>query len=764
MVDPLEELREAARAALPPVEGRVAVPGLSEPVEVLRDRWGIAYLSASTLDDLWFAQGYVQASERLFQIELVLRAAGGRLSEWFSDLTVQADRFARTIGFHRIGDREAERWNDASISMMVRFVEGARAWIASMPAPPIEYAIVAAAPELPSDLGPWAAAFAYVAWGLSGNWDRELMRHRLAERLGPAADALLPPLPAETSELAAGSLGGRLLDGLPRSLGQGSNAWAVAGSRTASGRPLLANDPHLLTQQPAPWFELHLRAPGYVARGVTFPFCPGIVIATTPHHAWGLTNASGDVQDLYIERLNADRTAALMDGAWEPLTVRSETIEVRGGPAVAFEVRQTRHGPILESATVGVTGTEFEPLEGTFAIRWTASDGLLEPSALVEIVRASSFEEFRMGLRGLACPGQNVVYADIQGTIAYQCTGRYPIRRTGDGSVPVPGWTSDNDWDGYIPYEKLPWSKDPESGFIVTANNRMHDEDYPHLIGVDLHPPFRARRIAELLGAIAMISPDDARAMQIDTVSLPARRLLPRLLPTVPRSRRARQALQLLEGWDGDLRADSVSAAIYEVWVSRIAVRALSAEAQEDPSLVDGYLSWREPFVCIALPTMLDANVPPPAGGSWETIFADALEDALDVLHQDLGPERAGWRWGALHRVRFAHPFARMPGLGSMFVASESELGGDEQTILQGAIDAHLGFDAVVVPSWRVVVDLGSVDGALAILATGQSGNPMSPHWNDQSSSWEAGRLRPCPLSRAAVEAAAQHRLMLVPG
>jgi len=762
MSDPLDELREAARAALPPVEGQVAVAGLREPVEVLRDRWGIPYLSAGSQDDLWFAQGFVQASERLFQIELALRAANGRLSEWFSDLTVPADRFARTVGFHRIGALEAGRWTDPSRSMMRRFIAGARAWVASMPAPPLEYAMLGVPPELPEDLEGWAAVFAYLAWGLSGNWDDELLRLRLSERLGvSAAETLLPPGPVDPPVTAAGSLAGRLLEGLPRSHGQGSNNWVVSGSRTASGRPLLANDPHLLAQQPAAWFELHLRAPGYEARGVAFPFAPGIVVGATAHHAWGVTNVSGDIQDLYVERLNDAGTAAEFDGAWEPLEVRSETIEVRGGRAVTFEVRETLHGPILETATVGVAGTEFVPINGTFALRWAAADGLLEPFALVGLVGATSFESFREALRGLSCPGQNVVYADVDGTIGYQCTGRFPLRRTGEGSAPVPGWTSEHEWDGYLPFDELPWSKNPGSGYIVTANNRIHDEDYPHLIALDFHPPYRARRIGDLLSSNDTVTAADCGSIQVDTVSLPAQRLLPHLSATEANGEGA-EALDRLRGWDGDLRADSWEAAVYEVWLGEIAAHVLGAD--EDPETFAAYFASREAFVCSALPAMLESGGPPPAGGSWDEILAGGLADALRVLEERLGTERGTWRWGALHRVRFAHPLARMPGLAALFVAAEHELGGDEQTVLQAGFDAHLGFDAVVIPSWRVVVDLADLDASRAVLTTGQSGNPASPHWNDQSALWAGGELRACPFSRPAVEAASEHSMLLVPG
>lgn len=766
MGDWTDEVRAAAEAALPQVEGDLSVSGLREPTEVLRDRWGIPYVSAASLSDLWFAQGFVTASERLFQIDLALRAANGRLSELFAELTLPQDRFARVVGFNRIGIREAERWNDDSRAMLTRFVEGARAFVASMPATPVEYALLAVAPELPGDLGSWAAAFAMAAWGLSGNWDSELLRVHLAERLGlDAARALLPPLPTDPPAVIAGGLAGRLLDALPHAGGQGSNAWVVAGSRTETGKPILANDPHLLVQQPGAWFELHLRAPGYEARGVAFPFAPGILVGTTAHHAWGITNVSGDVQDLYEERPNPDGSAVEFDGGWEPATVHREEIGVRGGDPVVVDVRETRHGPLLEAETIGLSDLAYVPLDRTYALRWTAADGLLEPSALVEVARATSFERFRQALEGLSCPGQNVVYADVDGTIGYQLTGLYPVRRNGDGTVPVQGWTSEHEWDGFVPFEELPWSKDPERGYLVTANNRPHDEDYPHLIGHDFHTSFRARRIVERIEEAGPLRVRDMAAIQTDTVSLPARALLPRLTATPPTDDDERWALELLQGWDGDQRADSAAAAVYNAWLARIAWLLLGAD--EDRATYDRYHAWREAFVCLALPALLEGDVPDRAGandtGGWDDVLRPALRDALALLRERLGHETSSWRWGALHHVRFAHPLARMPGLAPLFVPAEHELGGDEQTVLQAGFDARDGFDAAVVPSWRVVVDLADVDRSVAVLPTGQSGDPVSPHWKDQFELWIAGELRPAPFTRPAVEAAAVAALRLEP-
>ena len=764
MSDWSDEVLEAARAALAPLEGTLEATGLREPVEVLRDRWGIPYVSAASLEDLWFAQGFVTASERLFQIDLALRAANGRLSELFSDLTLQQDRFARTIGFGRLGAKESARWNDTSRAMYGRFIEGVRSWVVGMAAPPFEYALLAAEPDIPDDPGSWAAVFAYAAWGLSGNWDSELLRVHLAERLGPeAVEVLLPPLPSDPPHVAAGGLAGRLLDAIPRTRGAGSNNWVVAGSRTESGRPLLANDPHLLVQQPGAWFELHLRAPGYEARGVAFPFAPGILVGITPHHAWGITNVTGDVQDLYEERLNDDGTAAEFDGGWEPLVVHKEQIRVRGGDPVEVDVRETRHGPLLEFTPVGIVDAEFVPVEGAYALRWTASDGLLEPSMLVDIATADGFESFRDALRGIACPGQNVVYADVDGTIGYQLTGLYPIRRSGDGTVPVPGWTTEHEWDGFVPFDRLPWSKDPERGYLATANNRTHDERYPHLIGRDFHTPYRARRIADLLEPQHELTAEQMARIQMDTVSLPARALLPRLTALDPADDDEQWALDLLRSWDGDQRAASTSAAIYNAWLWSIA--RLLLRADDDPTTYERYHAWREPFVCAALPHLFGSGVPAWAGdgADWDGVLQQTLAGALSMLEGRLGPDRSEWRWGALHRVRFAHVLARMPALGPVLLAAEHELGGDEQTILQGGFDARDGFDAAVVPSWRIVADLADVDRSVAVLPTGQSGNPASPHWNDQAPLWIGGSLRPAAVTRKAVEAAAVGALMLVP-
>jgi penicillin amidase len=457
----------------------------------------------------------------------------------------------------------------------------------------------------------------------------------------------------------------------------------------------------------------------------------------------------GDVQDLYLERLNDDGTAARYEGSWEPLTVHREQILIRGGDEpIVHEVRESRHGPLLDSYLTGRLRPAKRPLDGSYSLRWVGAEHSIRPSALIDVASVTSFEGFRDAARALECPGQNLVYADVDGTIGYQCTGLHPIRRAGDGTVPVPGWTAEHEWESFVPFEELPYAVDPERGYLVTANDRIHPDDYPHLIGHDFHAPGRAARIAELLETRSDHTVDTCRAIQSDTVSLAAREVLPRLSLGDERAR------ALFDGWDHDLGPGSAAAALWETLVDELARRAVNGKQP----LIAEYLTDRELFRCRALPLLLDE------GALSKEQVDDALAAAWDRCAEAIGPDPAAWRWGEIHRVRFAHPLGRMPGLAPRFVAAELPLGGDEQTVNNAGFEGDGPFDVYVAPSWRAVYDLADLDESKGILPTGQSGNPASPHWNDQTDAWATGQLRPLPFTRAAVESAATDRLTIVPG
>lgn len=772
-----------AKERLAPVEGEIRAAGLQEPVEVIRDPWGVPHISAANLHDLWFAQGYVVASERLWQIDFLLRLANGRLSSMVSEMAAPIDRFFLTVGFNRAARRTVQSWSDEDMAMVRPFVDGIQAWIADMPGRPIEGEILDFDPQIPGgDEGVvyGAAGSVFMAWILSNNWDAELLRAEIAERLGwEAMLALFPGIETDPPAVVPGKDPGdagrrRALDILRTApitpKGQGSNNWVVAGSRTVSGKPLLANDPHLAVAVPSIWFECHLRAPGYEASGVSLPFAPGVVIGHTDHHAWGFTNVGGDTQDLYLERLNEDRSAALYEGKWEPVTVHREEIPIRGQDPQTFEVLETRHGPIIDSYMVGVTSPEVVAggvLE-TYALRWVGHEGTLAPSTLVRMANASSFEEFREAVRDWACPGQNMVYGDVDGHIGYQCTGRHPIRRRGDGTVPVPGWTDEYEWDGYVPFEDLPWSKDPDEGFLATANQKIHDDSYPYQLGKDFLPPFRVRRIAQMITATEKHSKETFSRMHMDTVSLPARRIVPLLLEVDPADDQQKQALSFLAEWDGDLRADSVAACIYQVWGKHIATEVLLPKM--DLELFKHYYGrrqWTNTFLFQVLPTLLEFPSAAWFGGAGrearDTVLRRALAKALDELVGVLGEDMAEWRWGALHRVRFVHQLAIIPDLEEVLTAGIIEHGGDEQTVLQGQYEPGYSYDVVVIPSWRQIIDLSDIDASVGTHTIGQSGNPASPHWNDMVELWSKGEYHPLPYSREAVERHAAHRMTLLP-
>ena len=780
----MDMLRERSRAALPPVEGQLRLSGLRKPVEVLWDRWGVPHVYAQSTHDLFFTQGYILASERMFQMELMLRFGSGRLSEVFGDLTLPLDRFIRRVGWNRAAAKLTAVWDDLSWEMADAFAAGARAWLSRMPAKPVEYEFLQLDPYFPE--GPEAAELAsgaslLMAWGLSTNWDAELLRFELAEQLGwDAMTTLFPEIGPEPAVVAAGKAAGSanrrdafsLLRDTPRfPKGQGSNNWVVAGRRSVTGMPLLANDPHLFAQLPSIWYEIHLSAPGIDVQGVALPFSPGVVIGHNDRIAWGFTNVGGDTQDLYIEQLSQDGTAALYNGVWEPVTSYREEIGVRGNPEPqVVEAKETRHGPIIDSYLVGAGDpTVIEGgLRRTYALRWVALEEGLKPSTIYRLDTAEDFEQFRAAAADWATPGQNMVYADVDGNIGYQCTGWYPIRKRGDGTIPVPGWTDEFEWEGYVPFEELPFAYNPDEGFLATANNRIHDDSYPYLIGKDFLPPFRVRRIVELLTETEVHDVESFRRIHTDTVSLPAREIVPHLVSIEPASDRQKEALALLAEWDLDLRADSAAAAVYEVWCCRIGDAILLPRLGEE--LHRHYFSlrqWTNSFHFQVLPNLLAYPTGTWFGGEGrearDELLRKSLDTALDELTAAMGEDMTSWTWGALHRVRFAGQLARVPDLAELFTGGEAAWGGDEQTVCQGMYEPGGDYQVVVVPSWRQIIDLSDLDASVGTHTIGQSGNPASPHFKDLFPLWSTGQYHPLPFSRPAVEAATESRLELLP-
>ena len=777
--DIVEMLREAAREALPALEGQLSVPGLESPVEVARDRWGVPHIYAANRHDLFFAQGFVVASDRFFQIELLMRYSTGQLSELIGALTMPLDRFIRTMGWPGMADRHVAAWDQQSTEECGAFWAGVIAWREQMAAPPVEYAILEADPWIPTtETGLRATAgFALLlAYTLTRNWDAELLRAEVAEKVG--VDGMLDLFP-DTVNLPAYLQAGKSTHPARQSLmaqahlptsGQGSNEWVVSPARSATGAVLLANDPHLAILSPAMWYECHLSAPGFHAAGASLPFAPGVVIGHNDRIAWGVTDTESDVSDLYLEHLSEDGKTVEYQGNWEPVTIREETIMVRDGDPVTLAVTETRHGPILDSYLIGIADPA--SIEGgirqTYALRWVASQATVQPSGLTKINAATDWDSFRAALSGWECPALNFVYGDVDGNIGYQLWGRHPVRRAGDGTLPVPGWTDEHEWVGDVPRSELPWAYNPVEGFLCNANNKAHHDSYPHLLTKDFLPPFRALRIAEMLTAIPEHNVESFAAIQNDTRSLAVREVLPHLLAMAPLNDGQSLALSLLATWDHDLGRDSAPAAIYEVWNNHLARLVLLPRLGKDLYVhFHARRQWTNAFEFLALPAMLACPSQRWFGGDGiaarDAVLAQALDLALAELTQKLGPDMTSWRWGALHKATFAGQLGMVPGLEELLTAGVVEMGGNEQTVCQSLHEPDLSYKVSIVPSWRQILDLSNWDASVGILPGGQSENPTSPHYNDMLGLWAKGEYHPLPFSRAAVDAATVATQHLVP-
>jgi penicillin amidase len=744
----------------PSVNGEQRLIGLRAQAEIVRDADGVPHVYAQNEHDLFFLQGYVHAQDRLFQLELLRRVGQGRLSELFGAATLDADRLLRTLGLYRVAQREALLLQAETRAALEAYAEGVNKYAENhRESPPLEFLILGVRWE------PWRPADSVVigkimAWDLGGNMESELLRAGIVARLGTeAAETLFPGAPASTPPILGAGEGPLRIAGLER-LGAllatgdrssfGSNSWVLAGSRTSTGKPLLANDTHLPVRNPSIWYLNHLFGGRFDVVGFSIPGAPGVVIGHNARIAWGVTNANPDVQDLFVERLDpADPRRIRFKESHDAVVVVRERIEVRGAEPVELDVMVTRHGPVLTPV-----------LEGTkelVALRWTA----LEPGRLLDSVygigRASDWTGFREALRDWDVPAQNFVYADLDGHIGYQLAGRIPIRAKGNGHAPVPGWDGEHEWLGFVPFEQLPVRFDPPEGIVVTANQRILS-NASFFITDEFDPGFRAQRLTALLRASQRWSASELARVQTDVVDVAAPDMLSFLGSLDPLSDRSASAQTRLRGWDGAMRADSVPAAIYQAWFRCFLERTVRGKLG-DP-LYREYLDLgRNAAAALhALartpdhPWFIDLGDPTRSGR--DAIAALALEDAVQELERTLGPDQASWSWGRLHTITFEHPLGAVRPLDLVFNIGPHPSAGDHFTVAQAGYDlraekdGHRSYAQVVHPSMRLVVDLADLDRSLAVYATGQSGQPFARHWGDMTKSWLAGELLALRYSR----------------
>ncbi len=823
--------KSVAPQSSPQADGEITIAGLDGAVDVYRDGMGIPHIYATSTHDLFMAQGYIHAQDRFWQMDFWRHIGSGRLSEMFGAGQVETDSFLRTLGWRQVAEQEYANLNPESKAILDAYTEGVNAYIENRTPVELslEYLILTGVLNRGYTIEPWTPVNSLtwgkaMAWDLGGNMDDEIERAILLKTLTPEQLAeLYPPYPEDYPvivpvigdqssvsnkplSVSSNQLGTvdfqplanniALLDSVlgPRGPEIGSNSWAVSGKLTATGMPLLANDMHLGIQMPSIWYQnaLHCQpksdACPFEVTGFSFAGVPGVVAGHNDSIAWGFTNLGPDVQDLFIEKVNPDNPDQYeVDGQWVDFETRQETIKVGGGDPVELTVRLTRHGPVV-SDTYGdlkdqvdikknPEATPFKDKAGialpenyAIALSWTA----LSPSTPFEAIwgfnRAQNWDEFRAAARNFHVPAQNLLYADTQGNIGYQTPGDIPIRKKGDGTLPVPGWNSEYDWSGYIPFDELPYVFNPESGYIATANNQANPRDYPYLITKDWDYGQRAARIVDMIqNAPGKIDAAYIQSMHGDSKNLNAEVLTPILLSLKLDPELASVRDQFLASWDYQEHADSQSAALFESFWANLVTDTFKDDLPKD-YWPGGGSRWY---------VVMRNLVQQPDSPWWDNkdsesvvetrddMFTQAFEETVKQMQKDYGKDTAKWpQWGKLHGATFRNQTLGESGIGpieALFNRGPFVTGGSKSVVDATGWTVGESFEVDWLPSEREIVDLGNLDASLALHTTGQSGHAFDKHYADMAPMWADVQYYPMWWDQASVKADAESHLRLVP-
>jgi penicillin amidase len=761
-----ESLRKKASSVLAALEGEIKVPGLKEPVEVLRDRWGIPHIYAKNADDLFFVQGFVAAQDRLFQIDLWRRVAIGETAEVIGQLGREADRFARLLKYRGDLDTEWASYSPDAKQIATAFTRGINAYIDHIgDRLPIEFQILAIRPGKwrPEDcLGRMSGII------MTRNFQNEIARAELVAAVGvEKARRIAPVDPPREYTLASGldlrGIDRSILAGyraavrpLPFALsGEGSNNWAVDGSLSASGKPLLASDPHRAISLPSLRYLVHLNAPGWNVIGGGEPGLPGVAIGHNQRVAWGFTIVGTDQADIYVEETNpAQTTEYRVADRWEKMKIAREKITVRGAAQpVEVELRFTRHGPVIH---------EDAKRHRAYALKWVGSEpGGAAYLGSLAVDRAKNGREFVAALREWKVPSENMVYADVEGNIGWVAAARTPVRKDWDGLLPVPGSKGQYEWQGFLPLDELPQVHNPANHYVATANHNILPAGYKREIAYEWAPPYRFARIMQRLEEKKQFTPEDFQHIQHDNISLPGLALA-RLVKSVDMwDPELRPYVDLLAAWDGVLSTESRAGALYGVWLRELLDEFYRARV---PTHLLDFTASRG-----GVPVMLAALEKPdttwfgdrPSEGR-DRLLRSTLRNAVDKIKRLQPGDEKAWSWGRMHTTTFRHPLARLgPAYAKTFNLGPVPRPGDAHT--PNAATHTTQFEHISGATYRHVLDLADWDRGLATSAPGQSGQPGSPHYGDLLPLWQKGEYFPLAFSRARVEQVTLHRLKLKP-
>jgi len=778
-----------AHSALPQLDGTVQLRGLLTRVTITRDAHGVPTIEASTLPDLFFSQGYVTAQDRLWQMDIMRRFAAGELAEILGDDLLKHDREQRILCLRIAAQKALEIASKAERSRLSAYANGVNAYIEShRDKLPLEFRIVHYSPRLwtPEDSSLIAAQM--VKDLNHGPYRQALTREKILAKLGPELTTDLyvnssirdhPPTmsrPHLPNNAEDGKMTTQAVDSLPREIpisamfefssianldmdqppAVGSNNWVVSGEHTVSGKPLLSNDMHLGHQMPNLWYEAHLHCGTFDAAGVTLPGVPYVIVGHNQRIAWGFTNVGPTVEDVYVETFNQNGQYLTPEGWREPQR-RREVIHRKGQSDVTIDVILTRHGPIISELVPGETRQ--------LALRWTLYEGTRNP--FFEVNSAQNWDEFRRAFSKFDAPGQNVVYADVDGNIGYQATGKIPIRASGDGSLPQNGGDNLHEWIDYIPFEKLPSVFNPATGIIATANSRVTPDGYSYSISTGWEAPWRSARIYSVLESDKKFSVADMLALQTDIYSEWEHYSAERFVDSVDHAKnpspRVRQAADILRRWDGRMSSDSSAPTIAfraRAQLTRLLLEPKLGSAPKDPLQLDSTLGWKTyswPMQSVWLENVIrqrPARWLPAGYANYDELLSTALEAAVSDL--DGGRDLNSWKWGKFHPVEIQHPIlSRIPPLKHWAGPGVQEQSGSGFTVK--AVTKDHG------PSERMTVDLSNFDQSTLNLVTGQAGNFLSPFYMDQWNAWHQGYTFTFPFSHPAIERARAHQLTLEP-
>ena len=818
-----------APKSFPKTDGEIQLEGLDGTVDIYRDPMGVPHIYATTPYDLFFAQGFVHAQDRFWQMDFWRHVGSGTISEMFSS-EVETDAFLRTLGWRVTAEKEWEALKPELKANLQAYADGVNAYLKDHEATALnlEYSILSLLnpdykiePWTPINSLTWGKA---MAWDLKSNINQEIERAVLLKTVPPEQVAALFPLYSEDHPVIVNTIGdgtsanapiqplasdipdetlaalahnASLLDLAlgPAGDGIGSNSWVIAGSRTETGMPLLANDPHLPIQMPSIWYQAHLECKPvteecpYNVAGFTFAGVPGVIIGHNDRIAWGFTNALPDVMDLYIERVNPDNPNQYeVNGKWVDFETRKEIIHVAGGDLVEITVRLTRHGPVI-SETYGPlknentdNDPEFIPFKEragielpeqyVISLKWTA----LAPSTPFEAVwgfnKARNWEDFREAAKHFHVPAQNLLYADVEGNIGYQMPGDIPIRANGDGTFPVPGWTDEYEWTGFIPFEELPYAFNPPEDYIVTANNQIPLNNYPYFITRDWDYGFRAQRIVELIeNAPEKIDISYMQKIQGDSFDANGTVFIPLLTQLNFESATPNQsaALDLLKNWDYQATAESPAAAIFEAFWRHLLKNTFQDEITDERYYPSGGSRWSEVMRTLAADpnhTFWDDGSSQDEVETRDDILAKSFVDGIAELEDLLGRDVSTWEWGKLHTATFRNGTlgeSGVPPIEAFFNRGAFPTGGGTSIVNATSWDYVDGYEVDNVPSMRMIVDLSDLGNSVTVHTTGQSGHAYHPHYIDMAQTWANVEYYSMLWDKDEIMSGAEGHLILLP-